>query len=120
MNDTPISRGDREIEPVREPTPIPPPTRVWTNDAMAVIRRGQLPGGTDDRWLAFMEGDTLFLHRSWTGRGIYEATFVPWRGGHVIASAVVAGDLDHYRRGSDAVEQDRLEALVSMMLEADE
>jgi hypothetical protein len=46
----------------------------------------------DDHWHAFVEQDRLFLHRSWTGIGIYEVEFEPVPGGWQVREAVVAGD----------------------------
>jgi hypothetical protein len=42
---------------------------------MQAIALGYQPVDMIDKWLAFMEDDRLFLHRSWTGDGIYEVTF---------------------------------------------
>jgi hypothetical protein len=59
----------------------------------------------DDRWDAYVEADQLFLHRSWTGLGIYEAQFAEADGGWRICEAVVAGDGTTYRR--EDAERDR-------------
>ena len=34
---------------------------------MKALRRGNIPKQMEDKWFWFMEGDTLFAHRSWTG-----------------------------------------------------
>jgi len=54
----------------------------------------------------------LYLHRSWTGRGIYEAEFVQVPGGWQIVAAVVEGDRGSYRRHQDDYETALLEALI--------
>ena len=59
----------------------------------------------DDRWLAFMEDDRLFLHRSWTGHGIYEATFAATEKGFVMISACVEGDPARYQPDLDLLEE---------------
>ncbi|MEU8678633.1 hypothetical protein [Streptomyces sp. NPDC048560] len=48
----------------------------------------------DEKWQVSVEGDVVFMQRSWTGRGVYEASFVPVSGGgrRRIASAVVEAD----------------------------
>ena len=79
------------------------PTRVWTRDEMEVTRRGLLPGSMDEKWFAFMEGDTLLLHRSWTGHGVYEATFEPSGDGHLIVSATCTGEHDRYSGNLESV-----------------
>ncbi len=95
-------RSSWNIEPLAIPEPIPAPARVWPDDEMASIRRGYVPWIMDEKWFIFMEGNRLFAHRSWTGIGVHEATFAPTEGGHVIESAVVAGDGTKYRRSSSA------------------
>ena len=104
------------IEPLTIPQPIRPPARVWTNDEMGAIRRGYVPWIMDEKWFIFMEGNRLFAHRSWTGLGIYEATFAPAKGGYVIESAVVSGDEARYRRSEDEVESLTLEVLIASYL----
>ena len=59
----------------------------------------------DDRWLAFMEDDCLFLHRSWTGHGIYEVTFAAKGAGFVPMSARIEGG-PRYRGDLDSQDFD--------------
>jgi hypothetical protein len=70
----------------------------------------------DDKWNSYVEGQRLFLHRSWTGHGIYEAQFradaEEWR----ITEAVVTNDNNVYRRESDDYESLSLEALIEGVL----
>jgi hypothetical protein len=66
----------------------------------------------DDKWDAYVEGQRLFLHRSWTGKGIYEAQFVREPDGWRISRAVVEGDQSSYRRQGDEYESALLEALI--------
>ena len=44
---------------------------------MKALRRGNIPKQMEDKWFWFMEGDTLFAHRSWTGHCIYRIDFGP-------------------------------------------
>lgn len=44
---------------------------------MKALRRGNIPQQMEDKWFWFMEGDTLFAHRSWTGFCIYRVDFRP-------------------------------------------
>ena len=109
-------RSNWRIEPLAIPQPIPPPSRVWTDDEMGAIRRGYVPWIMDEKWFIFMEENRLFAHRSWTGLGIYEATFAPSEGGYVIDSAVVTGDETTHRRSSDETESRTLEVLIASYL----
>ncbi len=77
------------------------------------VREGYIPSIMEEKWFIFMEGDRLFLHRSWTGLGVYEATFAPVDGGYVIESAVVTGDESQYRRSSDEEESLILEMIIT-------
>ncbi len=80
---------------------------------MAQIRLGYIPSIMDEKWFIFMEGDRLFAHRSWTGLGVYEATFTPTDGGYIVSSASVTGDRAQYKRSSDQDESQILEALIA-------
>ena len=109
-------RSSWKAEPLTVPQPIPAPARVWTDDEMGVIRRGYVPHIMDEKWFIFMEKNRLFAHRSWTGLGVYEATFAPTEGGYVIESAVVTGNEPEYRRKSDEAESLTLEVLIASYL----
>ena len=63
------------VSPIRDPLAIPPPEMILSREEMQEIAVGYRPIDMSDKWLAFMEDDRLFLHRSWTGHGIYEVRF---------------------------------------------
>ncbi len=109
-------RSDWKTGPLTVPQPIPAPARVWTENEMGAIRCGYVPHMMEEKWFIFMEGNHLFAHRSWTGVGIYEATFAYTEGGYVIESAVVTGDETKYRRSSDEEESQTLEVLIASYL----
>ena len=73
--------------------PIPP-------GQMAILRRGHIPRAMEDKWFWYMEGDTLYAHRSWTGICIYRVDFRP-DGGHTVT---VNRDPGQYR--CDSMEKD--------------
>jgi len=83
---------------------------------MSRIRLGTLPLDMDDKWFIFMEDNQLHLHRSWTGHGIYEATFTKTDSDHRISAAVVTNDNERYRRSSVDAERARLERLIGVLL----
>ena len=60
---------------------------LLSREDMQAIAVGYAPMDMNDKWLAFMEDDRLFLHRSWTGHGIYEVTFAAKETGFVPTSA---------------------------------
>lgn len=46
--------------------------REFTEQEYECIRYGLIPEQMEDRWFIFLEGDTLYFHRSWTGYCIYQ------------------------------------------------
>jgi hypothetical protein len=114
MNDAQLlTRDDFDrLTPVLVAEAIPPPRRVWFDADWRLIGQGHKSADMDDKWNAFVEGPKLYLHRSWTGRGIYEANFAQARGGWQITAAIVEGDRSSYRRQGDAYETALLEVLI--------
>ena len=51
--------------------------RPFSEKQMDLLRRGNIPKVMEDKWFWFMEGDTLWAHRSWTGYCIYRVDFKP-------------------------------------------
>lgn len=49
--------------------------RSFTPDQMAALRRGNIPREMEDKWFWYMEGNTFFAYRSWTGFCIYRIDF---------------------------------------------
>ena len=45
--------------------------RALDEGELALIRQGHLPQEMEDKWFIYSEGDSLFVHRSWTGHCIY-------------------------------------------------
>jgi hypothetical protein len=92
---TPVSRDQfAKLIAVTVPEIVPLPWRSWSAVDWAVIRQAFRPRDMDDRWIAFVEHDRLFLHRSWTGLGVYEAQFAQVAEGWSISELLVTGDRD--------------------------
>lgn len=49
--------------------------RTFTPEQMSILRRGNIPQEMEDKWFWYMEGDTLYAHRSWTGFCVYIIEF---------------------------------------------
>ena len=81
--------------------PIPP-------EQMAILRRGHIPMEMEDKWFWYMEGDTLYAHRSWTGMCVYRVDFQP-DGDHIVA---VNRDPQQYRCDSTEEDAHRLNDLL--------
>ena len=89
------------VSPIREPVAIPPPSMLISRDDMQAIAKGYAPMDMDDRWVAFMEDDRLFFHRSWTGYGVYEVTFAAKEKGFMATSARIESHPDRRRADFD-------------------
>lgn len=93
-----------------------PPSRVWTDEQWERIQLGYRARDMDEKWNVFTEGHVVYIHRSWTGRGIYEAAFAQVEGGRRIASAIVEGDEKRYRRRSEEDDRVMLELVLSSVV----
>ena len=91
----------KSAPPIKQPVAIPPPNMLVSREEMQAIARGYSPMSMDDKWLAFMEGDRLFIHRSWTGYGQYEVKFAAKESGFVITSARIESDPERGRGDFD-------------------
>ena len=49
--------------------------RSFSDEEMAALRRGHIPEAMEDKWFRYMEGSTLWAHRSWTGYCVYRIDF---------------------------------------------
>lgn len=68
----------------------------------------------DEKWDVFTEGDTVFMHRSWTGYGIYQVHFSPIDvDSRKITSATVETDPEHHRRMTDDYDRVMIELILS-------
>ncbi len=68
-------RGDWKTLPMPERNETFVLHRSFTEAEMAALRRGHVPQAMEDKWFWFMEGSTLWAHRSWTGHCIYWIDF---------------------------------------------
>ena len=68
-------REDWKTKPMPEKTESFVLDRSFGEDEMDALRRGNIPRSMEDKWFWYMEGRTLFAHRSWTGCCIYRIDF---------------------------------------------
>lgn len=47
----------------------------FTHEEFQAIRRGFVPESMEDKWFAYVEGDHIHIHRSWTGYQVYDCLF---------------------------------------------
>nr|WP_203730015.1 hypothetical protein [Streptomyces sp. SID12501] len=92
------------------------PGRVWTDGDWDRIRRGYRARDMDEKWNVFVEADVVFMHRSWTGRGVYEVSLAPVAGGRRITSAVVEADGERVRKMGDEYDCLMMELIISAIV----
>lgn len=104
------------LQSIYQPHSFPPPQRVWTDKEMNRLRLGVIPSDKNHKWFAFMEGNTLFIHLSWSGHAVYRLEFAEdddKRNQFRIISALVT---DHihviYARLDDSEEQGAVEEII--------
>lgn len=117
--DAPLTRESfRRLHPINMARPVSQlPDRVWTDEDWDRIQRGYRARDMDEKWNVFVEGDVLFMHRSWTGHGVYEVSFAPAAGrGRRIASAVVEADGERYRNMGDEYDCLMMELIISAIV----
>ena len=68
-------RSDWKTEPMPRQNETFVLDRSFSDGQMAVLRCGHIPQEMEDKWFWFMEGQTLYAHRSWTGHCIYRISF---------------------------------------------
>ena len=70
-----VRRDDWKTEPMPEKNDSFVLKRSFSNSEMNALRLGNIPKAMEDKWFWFMEGSTLWAHRSWTGYCIYRIDF---------------------------------------------
>ena len=68
-------RGDWKTEPMPRQHESFVLDRSFSEAEMAALRCGHVPQAMEDKWFWYMEGSTLWAHRSWTGHCIYQIDF---------------------------------------------
>ncbi|RSM34836.1 hypothetical protein DMA12_46640 [Amycolatopsis balhimycina DSM 5908] len=118
-SDMPLTRRSfPDLRPIAVPQSIAVlPDRRWTADEWGQIRMGYRSPDMDHRWDVLVEGDVVFMHRSWTGYGIYEVTFtLTTGGGRTVGSALVETDPQRHRRQSDDHDRLTIELIITSIM----
>ena len=68
-------RDDWKTEPMPEQHETFVLNRSFSDEQMESLRCGNIPKAMEDKWFWYMEGSTLWAHRSWTGHCIYQIDF---------------------------------------------
>ena len=95
-------RDDWKTEPMPKKCESFVLNRSFSDEEMEILRHGNIPQAMEDKWFWYMEGSTLWAHRSWTGYCIYQIEFKE-DGNHVVT---VNRNPDQYRCTS--IEEDTI------------
>lgn len=108
----------RRVLPIVAPMPMAElPTRMWSDEHWERIKLGYKARGMDEKWNVFVEDQVAFLHRSWTGNGVFEVSFAPvGGGGWRISAAAVESDPSRYRRSSERYDRVMVELVLSTIV----
>ena len=68
-------REDWKTEPMPKQTETFVLQRSFGDEEMKALRPGHIPQAMEDKWFWYMEGSTLWAHRSWSGFCIYRIDF---------------------------------------------
>lgn len=105
------TRDDWRITPLSSARTSVTLDRTYSRDEFTRIKEGHVPKEMEDKWFVFYEEPWLYLHRSWTGYGIYQVRFEPTDNGIRVAEAIVSRNPNQYQ-GTD----DNSDALLLAML----
>ncbi len=68
-------RDDWKTKPMPEQSETFVLKRSFSDEEMGALSCGNIPQAMEDKWFWYMEGSTLWAHRSWTGHCIYQIDF---------------------------------------------
>lgn len=91
-----VKRTDWHTKPLPVEHVSVPIQETFSLSEMALIQQGFKPQEMEDKWFIFLEGDKLFLHRSWTGYCIYVVQFRPLVDHYIATSIDINRDKNQY------------------------
>ena len=77
---------------------------------------GFIPERMEDKWFMFVEDDTLYIHRSWTGFCIYQLALIKEGTNYVAGEAFANRDVSQYSGTSDLYDEKMSLFLVDFLL----
>jgi hypothetical protein len=90
--------------------------RTFSTHEYTLLARGVIPEHMEDRWFVFLEGTTLFFHRSWSGYCIFEVTLVRQGDEYAIGDVLVNRDTTQYSGSSDSYDRHLLLFLINNLV----
>ncbi|WP_416407152.1 hypothetical protein [Agrobacterium rosae] len=108
-----VKPDDRQRQPFDDVTKIPYDATFSAEDYDR-IQSGFSPAGMEDKWFIYFSESSLFLHRSWTGKGVYRVDFEPDQNGAKVCQAVC--DAEIVAKSTTAYQAQLLGFLISNIL----
>ena len=90
--------------------------REFTEDEFEKLSLGLVPVDMDDKWFIFLEANTFYFHRSWTGTCIYQMGVVKERDVFVADKILVNREVDQYKETDDGYDERLLLFLIENLL----
>jgi hypothetical protein len=90
--------------------------RAFTEQEYERICLGFIPERMEDKWFMFVEDDTLYIHRSWTGFCIYQVRFIKADTHYIIEDVFANRDADQYDGPGDGYDTKMALYLIDFLL----
>ena len=101
MNQSRIAtKGDWRTQEFKDLVPLPYVAK-FDAEEFERLKRGLIPDVMEDKWFIYFSDNTLFIHRSWTGAGVYQVQLMTDDDGVSVKRAFVSTELETAREHLD-------------------
>ena len=111
-----VGPGDWKSLPMPEETITLELDLSFSEKEFDAIQKGLCPEVMEDKWFIYFTGETLYMHRSWTGCCIYEVQFKKSGQRLVAHEARVNNNPEQYEPLGGEQEAERLNSLINILL----
>ena len=111
-----VGPGDWKSLPMPEETITLELDLSFSEKEFDAIQKGLCPEVMEDKWFIYFTGETLYMHRSWTGGCIYEVRFKKSGQRLVAHEARVNNNPEQYEPLGGEQEAERLNSLINILL----
>jgi hypothetical protein len=109
-------RDGWQLKPFPQARATLPYTRSFDAAELEKVKRGLVPAAMEDKWFILFEEPWLYLHRSWSGIGIYAVKLRAEADGAVVEEAHANRDPAEFRETDDAHDARMLAFLIDRLL----
>lgn len=101
--------------------PIINPKRIeidlgFTDEHFSKLIKGLIPQQMEDKWFIYYENEWIYLHRSWTGYGVYKTKLNKETNGYSIKEFWAERNQERYRNENDNSDIETFSFLIAMGL----